>query len=168
VAFARATIVGELKRHLRDCTWQMRMPRSLHDSYLMVVHTLDDLTQELGRPPLIPEVAARTGLTHDQVLEAMDVRYPVSLDRPANGNQYQEPTEDDSRIEKVQDDSLLASLLAPLTDQQRRVVRLYFVDGLSQHQIGDNLGVSQMCISRLLTKAIRQMRRHAERQARHE
>jgi RNA polymerase sigma-B factor len=65
VAFARATIMGELKRHLRDHTWGMRVPRSLQEHYLDVVPIVEDLTQELGRSPRIPEVAARVGLTEE-------------------------------------------------------------------------------------------------------
>lgn len=87
-AFARVTIIGELKRHLRDHTWRIRPTRSLQEHYLIVIRTADDLTQELGRSPRIPEVAARAGLSEEQVLEAMDVARanPVSLDHPTFGD----------------------------------------------------------------------------------
>jgi RNA polymerase sigma-B factor len=168
VAFARATIIGELKRHLRDSTWSLRMPRSLHDNYLMVVRALDDLTHELGRAPRIPEVAARTGLSEDQVLEAMEVRLPLSLDFPQREGQSLEPSEEDSWTEELENGALLASLLAPLTERQRHVLRLRFVEGLAQHEIARRLGVSQMAISRLLAKSLAQMRKHAAAQAKHE
>jgi RNA polymerase sigma-B factor len=168
VAFARATIIGELKRHLRDATWSMRMPRSLHDCYLIVFGALDDLTHELGRSPGIAEVAARTGLSEEQVLEAMEVRCPLSLDLPQREVPSREPFEADSWTERLEDGALVASLLAPLTDRQRQVIRLRFVEGLSQREIGQRLGVSQMAISRLLAKVLGQMRNQAEAQAKQE
>jgi RNA polymerase sigma-B factor len=162
--FARATIIGELKRHLRDCTWSMRMPRSLHDCYLVVARAVDDLTQELGRSPRIPEIAARTGLSEDRVREALDVRSPLALDFPPEGGQPMEPTEDDSWTERLQDRALLASLLAPLNERQRLVIGLYYGEGLSQREVASRLGVSQMCISRVLKQSLQEMRRHAAAQ----
>jgi RNA polymerase sigma-B factor len=168
VAFARATIIGELKRHLRDATWSMSMPRSLHDCYLVVLPALDDLTHELGRSPLIAEVAARTGLAEEQVLEVMGVRFPLSLDLRHREGLSLEPSEADSWTERLEEGALLASLLAPLTERQRQVIRMRFVEGLSQREIGQRLGVSQMAISRLLGKVLGQMRKHAEAQAKQE
>jgi RNA polymerase sigma-B factor len=164
-AFARATIIGELKRHLRDCTWSMRIPRSLHDCYLIVGRAVDDLTQELGRSPRIDEITARTGLSEDRVLEAMEVRAPLSLDFPSPGEDSIEPTEVDSWTERIQDKALLASLLAPLSARQRQVIKQYFGEGLSQREIASRQGVSQMYISRVLSKSLEQMRRHAQSQA---
>jgi RNA polymerase sigma-B factor len=164
-AFARSTISGELKRHLRDHGWPMRLPRSLHDCYLLVVGVMDDLTQELGRAPRISEVAARTGLSEDKVLEAMEVRLPLSLDLPQPDGQSLEPSEEDRLTERLEDGALLASLTAPLTERQRHVIQLHFVEGLSQLEIGRRLGVSQMCISRLLAKSMVQMRNYARAQA---
>ena len=161
-AFARATIVGELKRHLRDCSWTMRMPRSLHDCYLVVMRARDDLTQELGRSPRISELMVRTGLSEEQVLEATEVRYPLSLDIPADSGASFEPTQDDSWTNRIEERALLASLVAPLTERQRQVIEMYFVEGLSQRRIGDRLGVSQMAVSRLLSKSLQQVRKQAE------
>ena len=168
VVFARATIIGELKRHLRDSTWTVKMPRSLHDGYLIVVRAVDDLTQELGRSPRIAEVAARTGLSEDQVLEAMEVSRPLSLDCSPRDRRSLEPSEEDSWTERLENGALLASLLAPLTERQRQAIRMHFVEGLSQREIGRRLGVSQMSISRLLAKSLAQMRKHAKAQASHE
>jgi len=164
VAFARATILGELKRHLRDSSWSMHMPRSLHDYYLLVVGVLDDMTQELGRAPRIPEVAARTGLTEEKVLEAMEVRLPLSIDVPIRDGPSLEPVAEDSWFERLEDGSLLTSLLARLTPRQRQVVSMYFFDGLPQAEIARRQSVSQMAISRLLAKCLAQMRKQAAAQ----
>jgi RNA polymerase sigma-B factor len=165
VAFARATIIGELKRHLRDHTWPMRLPRPLHDCYLVVCGVMDDLTQELGRSPRIPEVAARTGLSEEQVLEAMEVIPPLSLESPLGEGRSLEPCEDDPGPPRLDDCALVASLVAPLTERQRRVIQLRFGEGLTQLEIGRRLGVSQMCVSRVLAKSLRQMRERAEANA---
>jgi RNA polymerase sigma-B factor len=164
-AFAQATIIGELKRHLRDCTWTMRIPRSLHDSYLVVCRAVDDLTQELGRSPRMAEIAARTGLTEDQVVEAMDVRSPLPLEPHPYDWDSLGPAEGDWWTERLQDNALLVSLLAPLDSRQLRVIKLYYGEGLSQREIASRHGVSQMCISRMLSKSLQTMRRHAELQA---
>jgi len=164
-AFARVTIMGELKRHLRDCTWSMRMPRSLHDCYLVVARASDDLTQELGRSPRIAEISARTGLPEDRVVEALEVRSPISLDFPSTAEWSFEPMEADSWTERLLNDALIASLLAPLDERQRLVIQLYFGEGLSQREIASRQGVSQMCISRVLSKSVQEMRERAEAQA---
>jgi RNA polymerase sigma-B factor len=162
VAFARATIIGELKRHLRDRSWLMQMPRSLHDAYLVVMGAVDELTQELGRSPRFNEVAARTGLTEDRVVEAMDVCRPLSLDATVWAQGCFEPGVEDDTSERLEDQVFLADLIAPLSEHQRRIVQLRFVDGLTQSEIAHRLGVSQMCISRTLAKVLRQMRAKAE------
>jgi RNA polymerase sigma-B factor len=165
VVFARATIIGELKRHLRDHTWPMRLPRPLHDCYLMVVGVMDDLTQELGRSPRIAEVATRTGLSEEEVLEAMEVFPPLSLESPYADGQSLEPCQEDQEPPRLEDCALIASLVAPLSPRQQQVIEMRFVEGLTQLEIGRRLGVSQMCISRLLAKSLRQMRERAETQA---
>ena len=161
-AFARATIVGELKRHMRDHTWSIRMPRSLHDCYLEVARALDDLTQELGRSPRVAEIAARTGFPDERVLEALEVRDPLPLELPHTSGQSFEPVHRDASTDRQHDEALLASLLDRLDDRRRMVIELYFGEGLSQREIGLRLGVSQMTISRLLHTALQQMRRQAD------
>jgi RNA polymerase sigma-B factor len=161
VAFARPTIMGELKRHVRDHTWGMRVPRSLQERYLDVVRSVDDLTQELGRAPRIPEVAARVGLNADQVLEAIGVDSAnriQSLDQPNDVGRRLDPGEEESGLERVEERADLAALLQSLPEGTQRVLELRFFDELSQSEIGRRIGTSQMCVSRALAKTLAGLR----------
>jgi RNA polymerase sigma-B factor len=164
VVFARATIVGELKRHVRDRTWVMRVPRSLQEHYLEVVRAADDLAQELGRSPGIPEVAERTGLSEDHVLEAMELgaaQHPASLDALLPDGNALDPGTDDPALAAVERRAYLAGVLARLPERERTILRLRFIDGLTQTQIGARMGVSQMYVSRMLSRTLSRLRARA-------
>jgi RNA polymerase sigma-B factor len=162
--FARATIVGELKRHIRDRTWAMRVPRSLQERYLAVVQTADHLTQELGRSPRIGEVAARTGLSEERVLEAMELgsaQHMMSLDAPPaeeDGPSCFEPGHDDAAFSQVEGQALLGALMSRIPAREREILRLRFELELTQAEIADRIGVSQMYISRLLARTLARLR----------
>ena len=161
VVFARATIVGELKRHVRDRTWMLRVPRSLQEHYLEVVRAADDLAQELGRSPSIADVAERTGLSEDHVLEAMELgaaQRPASLDAPSPDGRTIEPGTEDAHLAAAEGRAYLAGVLASLPERERRILELRFVDGLTQTQIGDRMGVSQMYVSRMLSRTLGRLR----------
>ena len=161
VAFARPTIVGELKRHVRDHTWGMRVPRSLQERYLDVVRSVDDLTQELGRAPRIPEVAARVGLNADQVMEAIGVDSAdriQSLDQPNDDGRHLDPSEEGSDLDRVEERADLAALVRNLPERTQRVLELRFVHELTQSEIGRRIGASQMCVSRTLAKTLAGLR----------
>lgn len=161
VAFARPTILGELKRHLRDHTWVMGVPRSLQEHYLDVVRSVDDLTQELGRAPRISEVAARVGLNDGQVLKAIEVdsaAFIQSLDSPAPDGRHLDPGEWEPDFDRVEVRAAVAALVRNLPERTRRVLELRFVDELSQSEIGLRIGASQMCVSRILAKALAGLR----------
>jgi RNA polymerase sigma-B factor len=161
VAFARATILGELKHHVRDLTWKIRPPRSLQEQYLVVARTVDDLTQELGRSPQIPEVAARAGLSVEQVLEAMELTGAdrmLSLDHP--GNPDGDPLDPgilDLRFAHVEDAQTLQRLISKLPEREQQILRLRFEEGLTQWEIANRVGVSQMLISRRLARLMSRM-----------
>ena len=160
VAFARPTILGELKRHLRDHTWGMGVPRSLQEHYLDVVRSVDDLTQELGRVPRLPEVAARVGLNADQVLEAIEVdsaAFIQSLDYPDDGR-HLDPGEPEPDFDRVEIRADLAALVRNLPERTQHVLELRFVDELTQSEIGRRIGASQMCVSRILAKTLAGLR----------
>lgn len=161
--FARVTITGELKRHVRDKTWAMRVPRSLQENYLVVVRAADELTARLGRSPRIPELAEACGLNEEEVLEAMDLgrqQRPVSFDVPdVDGSpRPMEPGVVDPHLEHVENRSLAASLLARLPARERTILELRFVQGKTQLEIAEEIGMSQMYVSRLLARILDRMR----------
>ena len=168
MAYAQVTIKGELKRHLRDHTWRLRVPRSLQERYLVVVRTVDDLTQGMGRSPRISEVATRSGLSEEQVLEAMEVIHsatPLSLDQPTGDDgRTLDPAGEDGGFHRVDDQRAITKALSRLPERDQQIVRLRFEEELTQSQIAARLGVSQMCISRVLSRTLRRMHTHlAER-----
>ncbi len=154
VVFARTTILGELKRHLRDHTWRIRPPRSLQESYLVVIRTLDDLTHELHRSPTIPEVAARAGLSAEEVLDAVDVirSAPVSLDAPDGDGEPADVGHNDAGFARVEEGLLVRSVLHALTEHEQRILRMRYEEQLSQAEIGVRLGRNQMYVSRVLAR----------------
>lgn len=161
VVFARATIVGELKRHLRDRTWSMRVPRSLQEHYLVAVRTVDELTQELGRSPRIREVAERAGLSEDHVIEAIELgsaQRLASLDAPLADGRVPEPGAEDSAFDAAEGRAFVSHLLARLPEPEQRILELRFLEGLSQTEIGARLGVSQMYVSRMLSRTLSRLR----------
>jgi RNA polymerase sigma-B factor len=162
--FARITITGELKRHIRDHTWGLRVPRSLQEDYLNVMRAVDDLTAEQSRSPSMEALAARCGLTVERVVEAMELRVTqraLSIDAPTNPA-FDEPTVE-LRAEEVgfghfENHELLQGLLARLPERDRRIVELRFVDELTQSEIAARVGVSQMCVSRVLARTLGRLR----------
>ena len=161
VAFARATIMGELKRHLRDRTWRIRPPRSLQEHHHTVIRTVDDLTQELGRSPRIAEISCRTGLCEDEILAAMDAGHTnvvLSLDCPFQDGFRHDPGDVPVAFSHVDNAMLVARLLAHLPERDRQIVRMRFEQEMTQAEIGKALGLSQMAISRTLARALARLR----------
>jgi RNA polymerase sigma-B factor len=168
VPFAVACVVGELKRHLRDTTWRVHVARPIKERALRLARALDELDQQLGRSPTVAELAAHLEETEEAVIEAMEAlrsRSEPSLDQPA------QPSGDgggDSLIgellaapppaEEPEDLLLLPALVAGLPELERRVVLLRFTEELTQDQIAERIGYSQMHVSRLLRRALDRMR----------
>ena|SRR5713101_2384419 len=160
--FATPTITGELKRHFRDRGWAIRVPRRLQELHLELDRTVAELSQELGRPPTPSEIAQRAGVLEEDVLESMEAsslyRLP-SLDAvrpdddaaPGPGSQF---GGDDAELEAVDGRVTVAELLSILPERQRRIVYLRFFEGLTQSEIADEVGVSQMHVSRLLVRSL--------------
>jgi RNA polymerase sigma-B factor len=162
VPYAVACIVGELKRHLRDTTWRVAVPRPAKERALRVCQTVDELYGVLGRSPTVTEVADALDLDQEEVLEAMEAartRVGASLDGLTDGETslgdlvaVQEPSEE------REDLIVLPQLIAGLPDPERTAVWLYYFQELPQQDIAELLGRSQMSVSRLLRRALRHLR----------
>jgi RNA polymerase sigma-B factor len=171
--FAVPTIAGELKRHFRDKSWAVRVPRRLQELHLRLGVIVSELTHELGRSPTVPEIADRLGASTEEVLEAMEAGRAYrssSLDAPTEGDSGDSAVplsatigEPDTNIALVDEHSQLASLLRDLPPRERTILVLRFFDGLTQSQIAERIGISQMHVSRLLSKVLDQLRTEAER-----
>ncbi|HWL43972.1 MAG TPA: sigma-70 family RNA polymerase sigma factor [Ilumatobacter sp.] len=163
-AFAGRTIEGELKRYFRDATWAVQVPRSAKELHLAVRGAIDRLTHTLGRPPSVDEVAVDLDVPRDDVLlglAATDARAVGSLDAtPDDGSPAGSRLADqrDPGYGGVDDRDAVAGLLARLPERERTIVELRFYGGLSQSQIAERLGISQMHVSRLLRATLERMR----------
>jgi len=162
--FAAVTIVGELKRHFRDKGWAIRVPRRLQEVGLRVNAALPELTQELGRSPTIDELAARAEVSPEEVLDALEAVQAYSttpLEAPV-GEEGGAPIDalgsEDSSIEVLDEWASVAPALTSLTERERRVLHLRFFRGLTQSEIAEEIGVSQMHVSRILSQALRTLR----------
>ncbi len=165
LAFAKPTIVGSLRRHVRDAGWAIRVPRRVHELAGPVRDATELLTHDLGRAPSAGEVADVIGLDESEVLEAMaaeEARATQSLDAPDRATGL--PTEQvvgrhDRGFAGIENRTALFQSLELLSDDDRVLLQQYFVEELSQTQIAESLGCSQMQVSRLLRKAVRKLRR---------
>ena len=164
-SFAVPTILGELRRHFRDRAWAMRVPRRLQETYLETKIAVEVLSQELGRSPTYGEIAARLAVTEETVVEALEAGrnfYALSLDGPDSANDkgtaLVAPSQLDDRLDAVENRDVLHTLAEDLSPRSRLVVRLRFAQDLTQSEIARRLGISQMQVSRVLAKAIHDMR----------
>lgn len=166
--FAWATINGELKRHLRDRTWGLRVPRRVQELYLVTAEAVDALTASLGRSPTVAELAERIGTSEEEVVEALEARSAyrlASLESPAggiDGGGGIQVGSDDPSYRAVDQKSMLASLLQRLPAREQEIIRLRFNEELTQAEIAQRVGVSQMHVSRLLSTSLRKLRAWSE------
>jgi RNA polymerase sigma-B factor len=165
-AFATPTITGQLKRHFRDRRWNVGVPRSIQENYLRVREAMELLAQELGRPPSTAEVARSTGLREGQVIEARKAAnsfLPLSLNVPAEGPSAIEDALPRScpELQSAEDRGLAESLVASLPEREQRIVWLRFRQELTQSEIAQRIGISQMHVSRLLARSLHTLRTSA-------
>lgn len=164
--FASRTIEGELKRHLRDRTWSVRPPRRAQELHLRLRRVGEELSQRLGRPPTVAELADEAGVRSEAVLEAIEAgqaRSATGLDAPGRSSS------EDSSLSRllgaidpgyavVDARDELDAALAGLDERERQVLRLRYVDELSQPEIAERIGVSQSYVSRLLRTSLARLR----------
>src|SRR6478752_9010652 len=175
-AFASPTILGELKRHFRDRAWTVRVPRGLHDRMAQVDKAVSELTEKLQRSPSVGEIAERLELEPTDVLEVLEAnhnRRPLSLDRPVGGaDESEESTpadwvgEEDKNFELVEGRVALDAALPQLDERERLVLRLRFVEDMTQSQIAERIGHSQMHVSRILRRTLQRVREQVAEQSR--
>ncbi len=161
--FATRTVIGELKRHFRDKGWAIRAPRRIQELYLAVRPAIERLTQELGRPPTVAEIADNVGFGEEWVLEALEAgqRYrTASIDAPDRhyGSIALRLGQVDSSFAGTDDTMVLARAIADLPERQQIIVKLRFVDELTQSEIAAQVGLSQMHVSRLLASSLASLR----------
>jgi len=157
--YAMPTIIGELRRHFRDRTWSMRVSRRLKDLHLELRSAKEELTHLLNRPPTVDELAEFVDTTPDEVLEALEAGASYRAASLAtgplgpDGNEIEEPSalgEDDEELAGAPERVLLQQALQTLSPRDRRVVYLSFFLGLTQAEIAEQIGVSQVHVSRIL------------------
>ena len=167
-SYAAPTIVGELKRHFRDKGWALRVPRELQERALAVGRVTEELSKQIGRSPKPREVAQALGCSVEQVLEAQDAAasyQAVSLDTPTVGDDDDAAAlvdvmgADDPAYELVEDRDAIASSWHALPEAECKVLELRFMSDLTQREIGERIGYSQMHVSRLLRRALSRLER---------
>lgn len=164
--YATPTIVGEIKRHFRDKGWAIRVPRRLQELRLSLSVATEDLSHALGRAPTIAEIAAKIGVSEEEVLEGLEsanAYSTVSID--AGTDEDGTPAAvldtfgvDDEALEGVEYRESLRPLLAELTQRERQILMLRFFRNMTQSQIATEIGISQMHVSRLLARTLAQLR----------
>ena len=166
--YAARVVSGELKRHFRDRTWAVRVPRPLQERYLRVRGAVEELRSALDRSPTIHELAVHLALEEEEVLQAMDVGSAyrlTSLDAPVSGgdgDQLVQVGEQDPGLGAFEDrlhrQQVLAPLLEKLGEQDRLIVGLYYLHGMSQAEIARRMEVSQVQVSRRLARILDRLR----------
>jgi len=167
LTYATPMIAGEIKRHFRDTTWDVHVPRRLQELSAALRPAEELLNQKLGRNPTMAELAAHLQATPEEIIDALEaasVYSTASLDVPVAQADGDGATlgellgADDPAFGKVVDRETLKPLLSQLSERDKRILLMRFFRGMSQAEIGSELGVSQMQISRLLTQILGQLR----------
>jgi len=165
-SYAAPTILGELKRHFRDKGWALHVPRDLQERTLAVSRESENLSKKLGRSPKVREVAQALSLSVEDVLEAQEAAASyeaASLDAPATRDDSEAASlvdllgQDDNSYELVESRDAIASTWKALPDIERHVLELRFQHDLTQREIGEQIGYSQMHVSRLLRRALKRL-----------
>ncbi len=167
VSFAVPTIMGEVRRHFRDNSWSVKVPRRLKELHLRLGAATADLSQRLGRAPTATELAAELGMERDEVVEGLvagSSYNTLSIDTGGGSD------DDDARaiadtlgdvdagLDRIEDREALRPLLEALPERERMVLVLRFFESMTQTQIAERVGISQMHVSRLLAKSLTRLR----------
>ena len=165
-SYAVPTILGELKRHFRDRTWSVRVPRDLQELALKVDKAVAQLSKDLRRQPSVTEIAEAVGANEEQVLEALEAAgayratsfdAPRSNDDDAGDSLADAFGDEETGFGLAEDRATLERLMAAITPREREVLRLRFVEDLVQREIAERVGLSQMHVSRILRDTLAQL-----------
>ena len=170
-SYAVPTILGEIKRHFRDRTWSVRVPRDLQEMALRVERAVGDLTRDLHRSPSVDELARHLGISQEHALEALEAAgayHATSLDTPRGSET--EPGDtladtiggDEYGYVRAEERATIDQLMRTITPREREVLRLRFEEDLTQAEIGELIGVSQMQVSRLIRQSVSRLRLAAQ------
>ena len=158
--YASSVIVGEIKHHFRDTSWSMRVTRSVQNLYLHTSSAREELTHRLGRHPTVLELASHVGVSTDELLEAMGARsamWVASLEERLGSNDDRSLNhfvgQIDERLEVAERWAEVRDIFGCLDERLQRILTLRFYEGLTQQEIADLIGVSQVHVSRLLKEA---------------
>ncbi|GAA0583713.1 SigB/SigF/SigG family RNA polymerase sigma factor [Paractinoplanes ferrugineus] len=164
-AFAIPTVLGEVKRYFRDHSWSIRVPRRLQELHLAISSANAQLTQRLGRAPTVADVAAHLEVTEEEVLEGLEgarAYAATSLSTPVADGSDRELGDTiggpDAAFELTEQLIALRPAIAGLAERERSILAMRFYDDLSQSEIGERLGISQMQVSRLLSRTVATLR----------
>jgi RNA polymerase sigma-B factor len=169
--YATPTIVGELKRHFRDKGWAVRVPRRLQELHLELTKIVSTLGQELGRSPTVAEIAKAAGTSEENVLEGLEIAQaynftsldaPIDTDDAGSTSFADQLGSDDDQLLNLEYRAALAPEMAKLPERERRILYLRFFKGMTQSEIADKLGISQMHVSRLLNRTLMRLREALE------
>jgi RNA polymerase sigma-B factor len=170
-SFAVPTMLGEVKRHFRDKSWTVRPPRDLQELTLRVEQATSQLSSSLGRAPSVAELSEHLGQSDEDVLEALEAgraRTATSLSAP-RGDEEDGGTlgdllgDEEDGFERAEERATLAVLFAELTPRERTVLTLRFKQDMTQAEIGEIVGVSQMQVSRIIRSSLERLRMAAQR-----
>jgi RNA polymerase sigma-B factor len=165
--YATPTIIGEIKRHFRDKGWAIRVPRRLQELRMSIGSVTGEMSQELGRSPTPREIAEKLGVTLEEVMEGIEsgnAYSTLSLDAGDNGEEgggtsmLDNLGTDDEALANVEIRESLKPLIGQLPAREKRILLLRFFRGMTQSQIAEEIGVSQMHVSRLLNRTLAQLR----------
>jgi RNA polymerase sigma-B factor len=164
--YATPNIIGEIKRHFRDKGWAVRVPRGLQELNVQLSKLMEQLTVQLSRSPTIPELAKAAGVEEEEVLEALESgRAYTSLSLSAGGgggDDDLDPLEslgtEEHQYEVSEDRAVLAPGFKALDERERMILQLRFFEGLTQSQIAQQVGISQMHVSRLIRRSLEKIR----------
>jgi RNA polymerase sigma-B factor len=170
--YAVPNILGELRRHFRDKAWTVHVPRSLQERFLKVNEATEALSGQLGRSPTPRDIAKTTGFSLEEVIEALDAGgaySPAALDAPFRGEGDGDRTVgdtvggDDDGFELVELRESVVPALRELPERERQILKLRFFDDLTQSEIAERIGISQMHVSRLLRRSLAKLNAITER-----